>query len=272
ADRRQRLLRPRDRLALHNADGMARRAASRLCHSSALDDPLVCADACGGDTAHLPAARNHAEPRRFLCAVPRHRMALLGPESPRCGGLAATARSRWQPISACPHPERVTSSAPRPVRSQAAQRADVHRKLALPMKPKPLPKPKKARRVSKPDSEVPSGAPAEPQGAPVAVAGIGASAGGLEAFIELLRALPPATGLAFVYIQHLAPTRVSMLPEILRRETRMPVHEIADGHRVEANHVHVMPPGRAATLSGGRLELVDAESHRAVDQFLTSLA
>jgi signal transduction histidine kinase/chemotaxis response regulator CheB len=102
--------------------------------------------------------------------------------------------------------------------------------------------------------------------------GIGASAGGLEAFTEFLKAIPADTGLAFVYIQHLAPSRVSMLAEILGRATSMPVTQIDDQRQVEANHVYVVPPGKTAVLRAGKLHLRAAETHRAVDHFLTSLA
>ena len=50
--------------------------------------------------------------------------------------------------------------------------------------------------------------------APLSIVGIGASAGGLEAFTQLLKALPFDTGMAFVLVQHLAPTHVSALAEI----------------------------------------------------------
>ena len=49
----------------------------------------------------------------------------------------------------------------------------------------------------------------------VRVVGIGASAGGLDAFIELVSAIPVETGLAFVLIQHLDPRHDSMLVDIL---------------------------------------------------------
>ena len=58
--------------------------------------------------------------------------------------------------------------------------------------------------------------------APFSIVGVGASAGGLEAFTQLLKALPPDTGMAFVLVQHLAPTHVSALAEILSRATQMP--------------------------------------------------
>ena len=66
------------------------------------------------------------------------------------------------------------------------------------------------------------------------VVGIGASAGGLEAFTGLLENLPTDTGMAFVLVQHMAPRPHSMLPEILTRVTRMPVIEVRDGHGGQA--------------------------------------
>ena len=75
----------------------------------------------------------------------------------------------------------------------------------------------------------------------IPVAGIGASAGGLEVFKSLLTSLPADSGLAIVFIQHLDPKHHSMLAEILARATAMPVSEAADGLRVETNHVYVIP-------------------------------
>ncbi len=74
------------------------------------------------------------------------------------------------------------------------------------------------------------------------VVGIGASAGGLEAFTTLLKSLKSNTGMAFVFIQHLAPDHASLLPEILQRSTKMPVVQATEGMAVEANRVFVIPP------------------------------
>ena len=57
------------------------------------------------------------------------------------------------------------------------------------------------------------------------IVGGGASAGGMDALTQLLRALPIDTGLSFVIIQHLAPDHSSNLAEILSRATMMPVGE-----------------------------------------------
>jgi two-component system CheB/CheR fusion protein len=80
------------------------------------------------------------------------------------------------------------------------------------------------------------------------VVGIGASAGGLEAFVELLRALPATTGMAFVLVQHLEPNYASQLAEILSHSTEMPVVNAEDGKQVEANHVYVIPPNTMMTI------------------------
>ena len=61
---------------------------------------------------------------------------------------------------------------------------------------------------------------------PFPIVGIGASAGGLEAFTELLEALPRTTGMAFVLVQHLDPHHVSHLRELLGRATTIPVLEV----------------------------------------------
>jgi two-component system, chemotaxis family, CheB/CheR fusion protein len=107
------------------------------------------------------------------------------------------------------------------------------------------------------------------------IVGVGASAGGLEAFTQLLRALPPDTGMAFVLVQHLAPTHPSALAEILARATKMPVAEVLDASVVEPNRVYVIPPGRCMVIADGTLQLLPRESqglHRPVDQFFRALA
>src|SRR5205823_5839634 len=72
------------------------------------------------------------------------------------------------------------------------------------------------------------------------ITGIGASAGGLEAFTQLLKHLPADTGMGFVLVQHLDPQHESALTHLLTRATAMPVREVTDNLRVEANHVYVI--------------------------------
>ncbi len=111
---------------------------------------------------------------------------------------------------------------------------------------------------------------------PYQVVAIGASAGGLEAYVELLAGLPPNTGAAFVVISHLSATLESHLPEILARHTAMPVALIADGLTPLPNHVYVIPPNTRATIVQGRFVLAPRpENDRApqpIDRFFKSLA
>jgi len=106
--------------------------------------------------------------------------------------------------------------------------------------------------------------------------GVGASAGGLEAFSELLKHLPLDTGFAFVLVQHLDPQHESALATLLGRVTALPVHEVADNQRVEPNHVYVIPPNTDLTLDGGVLALQPRPNtrapHRSIDFFFETLA
>jgi two-component system, chemotaxis family, CheB/CheR fusion protein len=108
------------------------------------------------------------------------------------------------------------------------------------------------------------------------IVGIGASAGGLKAFTQLLEQLPEATGMAYVVIQHLDPTHNSLLPPLLARVTSMPVHEGQNGMRVEPNQVYVIPPQADMTLVQGLLTLQprphDSGQHFAINTFFNSLA
>ena len=106
--------------------------------------------------------------------------------------------------------------------------------------------------------------------------GVGASAGGLEAFTELLSHLPIDTGMAFVLIQHLDPNQPSALSEIMARATSMPVSMAADGLTVAPNQVYVIPPNRVMTIAAGGLRRRPRHPNevinRVVDIFFESLA
>jgi two-component system, chemotaxis family, CheB/CheR fusion protein len=108
------------------------------------------------------------------------------------------------------------------------------------------------------------------------VVGIGASAGGLEAFRELLEHLPTDTGMAFVLVSHLDPTHKSILTELLARRTELPVTEVSDGMKVEPNNVYVLPPNTSMAIAEGILRLQPREEGRAgrhpIDYFLRTLA
>ena len=107
------------------------------------------------------------------------------------------------------------------------------------------------------------------------VVGIGASAGGLPAFRELLGSLPDNTGMAFVLITHLAPDQRSYLVEILSRSTSMRVQHIEDGVKPLPNNIYVLSPGQVARMEHGLFHVevrqYGEHIHYPVDAFFRSL-
>ena len=104
---------------------------------------------------------------------------------------------------------------------------------------------------------------------------MGASAGGLEAFTELLSHLPDSTGMAFVLIQHLDPSHDSHLTELLSKSSKMPVSEVKGETRAKANHVYVIPPRCNLGISGGVLDTPPrprSGRNLPIDSFLSALA
>ncbi|HEX4966197.1 MAG TPA: chemotaxis protein CheB [Thermoanaerobaculia bacterium] len=108
------------------------------------------------------------------------------------------------------------------------------------------------------------------------IVGIGASAGGLEAFRQLLQNLPVDTGAAFVLVQHLDPKHESILPSLLARSTPMPVDEAQDGVKIAPDHVYVIPSHMDLAITDGHLKLlpraVAPERHMPIDLFFRTLA
>jgi two-component system CheB/CheR fusion protein len=117
---------------------------------------------------------------------------------------------------------------------------------------------------------------ARPDDGSFPIVGIGASAGGLEAFGRLLSRLPADTGAAFVLVQHLDPQHESILASLLARTTAMPVRETTDGTRIEPDHVYVIPPTVDIALADGHIRHVPRgsrrEPHLPIDLFLGTLA
>jgi two-component system CheB/CheR fusion protein len=124
--------------------------------------------------------------------------------------------------------------------------------------------------ASEASNETPSGL------LPFPIVGVGASAGGLEAYRELLAAMAPDTGMAFVLISHLSPEHESHLVEILARRCPMPVHEIRQGVAPEPNNVYVIPRGTRVALANGKFFLEarnpTGPNPMAIDHFFRSLA
>src|SRR5215471_11945624 len=134
--------------------------------------------------------------------------------------------------------------------------------------------PKKKVRSKKPKRQ--TVAPAGNMPATFPIVAIGASAGGLEAFSNLLRSLPAEPGIALIFIPHLDPTHESAMVELLSRTTRLPVFQAEEGMRVAVNSVYVLPPNWEMTISEGVLHLVrrgtERGHHMPIDTFLRSLA
>lgn len=118
--------------------------------------------------------------------------------------------------------------------------------------------------------------PANPKTASFPIVGIGASAGGLEAYQQLLRNLSAKPGMAFVFIMHLASGHKSMLTELLARLTKMPVREIKNGMPIEVNHVYIIPPSTNVSIANGKLILNKMKNaglkRMPIDWFFRSLA
>lgn len=138
-------------------------------------------------------------------------------------------------------------------------------------KDKATSKPRKTGRLIKKEKVVvPALKPSFP------IVGIGASAGGLEAFDQFFTHMPPDSGMAFVLIQHLDPKHKSILSELVRRYTRMPVREVEDGMTVEPNSVYVIPPNRNMAILHRKLHLLEQSDisglRTPIDFFFRSLA
>lgn len=109
------------------------------------------------------------------------------------------------------------------------------------------------------------------------VVGIGASAGGLDAFKKLLKVIPENSGMAYVLVQHLDPNHDSILTELLQKVTKIPVLEISDEIKVEPNHIYVIPSNKMMVANDGVLHLTPRDTNKTklnlpIDLFFNSLA
>ncbi|MBP3959926.1 response regulator [Gemmata sp. G18] len=108
------------------------------------------------------------------------------------------------------------------------------------------------------------------------VVGVGASAGGLEAFTRFLRYLPAQPGLAIFLVQHLDPSRESLLTGILSRETTLSVREATNGMSVAVDCVYVIPPDTRMGVEGAVIRLHPrgdrSSPHQPIDFLFRSLA
>ena len=140
--------------------------------------------------------------------------------------------------------------------------------------PPPVPVPAPTGETPLSADVAPSEERSEQPGPPVA--GIGAFAGGLDAFKKFFAAMPADSGVAFVLIPHLDPKHESLMVELLTRYTKMPVVEATDGLAVAANGVYILPPNKYMTISEGILRLTGPVERgglqTSIDLFLRSLA
>lgn len=107
------------------------------------------------------------------------------------------------------------------------------------------------------------------------IVAIGASAGGLEAMMALLKYLPSETGMAFIYVQHLSPDHKSLLTEILSRKTKMKVQEIDDMDKIEPDNIFIIPYNRGIEVTDGHIKLIprsDSSTPISIDILFSSLA
>jgi two-component system, chemotaxis family, CheB/CheR fusion protein len=108
------------------------------------------------------------------------------------------------------------------------------------------------------------------------IVGVGASAGGLEAFTQFLKNFPPEAGIATIFVQHQDPRHESSLPHLLTRTTSMAVVEVVEGMMVHPNHVYVIPPNTTLGIFNKVLHLqkrpVERTPHMPIDFLFRSLA
>ncbi len=108
------------------------------------------------------------------------------------------------------------------------------------------------------------------------IVGVGASAGGLEALEQFFGKMPVDSGMAFVVIQHLDPTHVGIMPELLQRISSMKVHQARDRQEVKPNNVYVIPPNKSLSILNGALHLFEPVESRGlrlpIDIFFRALA
>lgn len=108
------------------------------------------------------------------------------------------------------------------------------------------------------------------------IVGIGASAGGIQALIRFFELMPGDPGMSFVIVLHLSPTHESQADDILQRVTKMPVVQVVEATRIEKNHIYLISPATALSMTDGCLSVAPANRGRgrpvAIDSFFRSLA
>jgi two-component system CheB/CheR fusion protein len=109
------------------------------------------------------------------------------------------------------------------------------------------------------------------------VVGIGASAGGLDAFKKLIKAIPANSGIAYILVQHLDPKHDSLLPDLLQKVSPIPVVEITDDIKVHPNNIYIIPSNKMVVANDGVLLLTPRSANKGernlpIDLLFSSLA
>ncbi|WP_373516207.1 chemotaxis protein CheB, partial [Pricia sp.] len=91
---------------------------------------------------------------------------------------------------------------------------------------------------------------------PYPLVGIGASAGGIASFKKFISAIPEDSGMAYILVQHLAPSHESILPELLAKVTNIPVQEITDECHIDPNHIYVIPENKMLEVTDHEFRLL----------------
>ncbi len=161
-------------------------------------------------------------------------------------------------------------SAAREEGSRAPEKTEARQKAAVKKR-----QPGRAEKGGKRDGKDP-GQEAKPRPGTFPVAAVGASAGGLEALKEFFGAMPEDAGVAFVVVTHQHPGHVSLLPDIIARNTKLSVIEVQEPTRLEPNRIYLGSPGGLMHVEEGRVRVEELEGehspHLPIDHFLRSLA
>ena len=111
---------------------------------------------------------------------------------------------------------------------------------------------------------------------PIAVVGLGASAGGVAVLQQFFNDMPADTGLAFVVVMHLSPDFESQLAGVIQHKTAMQVVQVNEPVKVRPNHVYVIPPSKQLTFADGELQVMDPQQalgrRVTIDLFFRTLA
>src|SRR5215813_5668234 len=87
------------------------------------------------------------------------------------------------------------------------------------------------------------------------IAGLGASAGGIQAFQQFFQQVPAKSGIAYVVILHMSPDHDSHLAQVLQTTTKMPVTQVNERVKVQPDNVYVVPPNQHLTMQDGHIQV-----------------